>query len=149
MNKKGGAEALVTLTLVTIAIATVSLMGYMVLGIIETEAKKIQTSPESCLALQLETNPVLEITNACYNSQTRDIHVTVKSSSYREGYIDSVSFLLDDSVWQCSSSCSDCKVPETGSTKTYYFTADNPSEVKKVKVYLGDCEIDARNVVGC
>lgn len=140
INKKGFAEALTTLVLITITIAAVLLAAGSITKLLSTMSN-IQTSPEfNCLEAQIALNPELEITNACYNSQSGDIEITLKRG-VTDAFINSLSFAIEDETWRCSNSCSDCQILGAGKTKTYFLPAENPAR-KTIRVYADNCELD-------
>lgn len=155
-NKKGVAEVITTLLLTAIAVGAV-LFAWSTIQPILNKAD-ISKSPEyNCLQLQLETNLALQITKACYNSQTAQHEVTVKRSATQSTPVFEMIFTFHSTVpessWRCSDICSaetgGCQVPDKGQAKTYFFTNDNPENLKSVKIYLGECELDTKTIVNC
>lgn len=156
-NKKGLSQIITTLLLATLAMASVAVAAsqiYPLLG-----KANFQASPEyNCLQLQLEPTPAVEIQSACRNSDG-EIELKVKRSTTQNVPVTELLFTLNEnsvtpeSSWRCSEQCSiegnACIVPQKGETKTYYFTPSDPQAVTSVKLYLGECEVDTREVTNC
>ena len=98
----------------------------------------------------MQTNSILKVETACYNSRTNDLEITIKRS-LSENEINSIKFLIEtgtaSNLFECSSnSCSNCLVLDKGQTKTYYFSSENS---KEVSIYISSCLLDKVKIGSC
>ncbi len=147
LNKKAASESLVTVVLIILALASVSLAGYSILNLVR--AGDIRASPNyNCLDLTTRITKPIQATRACFNTDS-EIEILIRRSSENIN-IQSLSFVIEDETWRCSEICAEnCEVLQEGTSKSYYLTPDQNPIDKTLEVYVGSCLIDEIRITSC
>lgn len=146
LRKKGLAETLSSVMLISLAIASVIFAGWSLMKIFYLA--DIQSSPTlNCFEAQTSFNKVLTISKACYNSESQ-IELTVQRNSL-DNKINYLTFTLGDELWKCSNECGDCAVLDPSTTKTYFLTPSTNPEGKTIKIYADACDLDQARILKC
>lgn len=143
-NRRAVSDIVVTVLLVLIGIAALSIVAVYINGTI----KSVSLSPKlSCIDMQLQN--VLKINRACYNSQTNEIEIAVQRA-IADFNLEKINFVIDKGVsstsWVCQDTCSNCKIPEPGKQKTYYFLSE---KADSVAVSIDSCILDQKELADC
>ena len=121
-----------------------------IFDLIANQTREPLKSPElSCDDLQ--SLSIIELENACYNSQTEDIELIISRKQY-DIIIDSLTFVISgdsESIWTCGNSCGGCDILEFGEIKAYYFSPLNPEKQEIARLYVSSCEIGETEIVDC
>ena len=121
-----------------------------IFDLIVNQTREPLKSPElSCDDLQ--SLSIIELENACYNSQTEDIELIISRNQY-DIIIDSLTFVINgdfESSWTCGNSCGGCDILESGEIKTYYFSPLNPEKQEIARLYVSSCEIGEIEINDC
>jgi len=148
MNKKALSQIITSILLVALVISSIIIISSVILNIV----KKPLSSPEfSCI--NLLSKSILELNSACYNPSSKDIEIKVKRKP-SDNYIDSLTFNIiksdnAQSLWTCGNSCGGCIIQDSGETKTYFFSQENPDLQVKVELYSYSCKLDEIEITEC
>jgi deoxycytidylate deaminase len=148
LNKKASSESLITVVLIIIALASISLASFSVMNLFDSS--KIQLSSQyNCFDLQTELSSTLKIARSCIDTDGK-IKALIQRNS-NDLNVQSISFTLEDETWACSiESCSNCEILQAGTSRVYYFTPSNQDSIdKSLKVYIGNCLIDEMKITRC
>jgi hypothetical protein len=149
-NKKATSSTISSIILIILVISTVSFIGYTLLKTIPTDTV-LQTSPTRCVELQ--THNLLKIENACYNTESHEIEITIQRQILAEEKIEALLFKIhsasEESSWQCSSECSNCEILEPGTVKKYYFANDETQIPETIELYSDGCKIAEQKIEAC
>lgn len=148
LNKKGLSDIVVTVMLILVGIAAVSLIGFAVLQV----ARAPSLSPEfSCF--DYKAKQVLSIQDVCYDNLKEEVNVKLKRSLDDKLGVEQIDFILDSSegssVWKCG--CEDClcDVLGAGGVKSYYFDVSGLAKTEKIILKVGDCGLDEKIMRDC
>ncbi len=103
-------------------------------------------SPEfNCLNAQIDQ--LLKIENACFNTATGDVELTISRTLNPSYNINNIEFSIinqDGSVdnYYCGQGCNGAEILSPGSIKTYYFTSSN-SQPTEIFVGADGCNLDS------
>ena len=145
-NRKGISSIVATTLFIFLSVVAVVIFYSTIRGMLEGPSLSPQIS-----CLEMKSSSILKIESLCYNKQTSDLEARIKYS-LDSGEIDTASFTLSTSEiskkYSCGASCANCKLPEKGETKIYYFnipskSLSNPTFV--VSAY--DCALDAKTSI--
>lgn len=147
LGKRALSDIVSNVMLVLIGIALVSLIS----GAIIYFVKGVNLSPKfSCNDANIAGALVIE--NACFNSSSGEIKVSVKRS-FEEFEIDNLYFVLSNkessSSWVCCESCGGCKVLGVGEKKSYYFDVGKEGRFENVGVRVDECAFGNREIRDC
>jgi hypothetical protein len=146
LNKRALSGVIASVLIILVAMAAIVVLGFAIKSLVQAPA----LSPKlNCLELQ--TSPPLEISKACYNSQTKEVQITVKRNT-KDISISQLEFLIGSEAqnekWACGLSCGgNCVILSKGQTKTYFFS---PPEVPtESKVSISNCLIETKPITEC
>ena len=139
-NKKGLSEVIATLIMIMLSLIAISMVWITV----QSLTKKIQFSPEiSCLDIQ--TKMPLQISSACYNSETKETQFTIERNLENIN-IENLYFQTNYK-WCCGLNCPNCKILDKGTTKTYFLSEE--TKPKDASVFIENCLVETRTVGDC
>jgi len=145
IGKKAISEVIATVFLITLSIAAASIIGYFIFPMVNQATNLAPTV--SCI--ELKTSPIITISNACFNEQTREIELTLKRDT-KEITINTISFIVRsiDHVksFKCGLDCSNCNLLNKGTEKKYFFSFPNFKDYVDLTYALDDCEIKTERI---
>ena len=141
-NKKALSNIIATLIIISISLLAIALIW----NIFNNLAKEIKMSPEiNCFDIKIQ--PPIKINSACYNSENKQIEIELKRN-FNEIQINSISISSDsNSEWQCSSTCGNCIILNSGEIKTYFLNEE--TQPKEIILQIEDCIIEIKNIGDC
>ena len=143
MNKKALSGIVVTLLIILLAIASISILSINVSKFIKSS---VNLSPRiSCLEMQSYSS--IKIEKSCLNSETNAIELTLKRS-VSDFEITQLDFTLspdsESSSWCCGSpDCPYCSVLKEGETEKYLFFLEEEAPSSAI-VSIDACELDKK-----
>ncbi len=151
MNKKAFGDSVVTIFLVLISITAVMTTIAIIIGT-ATQSANIQESPEyNCIQLSLD--PPVKINGACLNGENEIEVKLLRDATSKFEIVDSLIFSFYsnklESVFQCTDSCENCEILNSGTTKDYFFSQNNPENLGVVKLSIRECEINEKEITVC
>lgn len=146
IGKGGVSQVIFSVFIIIIAIISVSILFLSINKII-----KPSLSPElSCIDLQIK-KPIL-IKNACYNSKTEDIEITINRQINDQTTIKQITFLISSNEknekYSCGDNCLNCNLLEAGKTQIYYFKTEL-KDLNLVSVNYQGCLLDKKEINKC
>jgi len=148
MNKKAVSNIIATVSILLLALVLIYLVSLTVSKIVSAP----QLAPQlSCLEMQ--TSFPIEIQKSCYNTQTKEIEVTVKRKLATN--LTTFDFVLttpaESSAWCVGLSCCEtCELLSEGEVKTYFIPEElDANETNKVGIMINDCLIQTKNINSC
>jgi hypothetical protein len=151
-NKVGLASVVASILIVFLAIVSAILVSVIITNFIDDKAE--QLSPRySCIDMQIERNKPFDIVDSCRDFVESEIEVRIKRS-LSFGEIRNVNFIVSSSAgettkWIAGEGCESCDLPSVGGVETYFLSFLNPEEQEEIKLYVGSCEIDTRQIRDC
>jgi hypothetical protein len=145
LSKKGMGQITAIVLLILIAVASIGIM-WVAFG--KTE---VALSPAfSCFEMQ--TSPPINLVEACYNSETREVEVTIGrtfNDIYGETFELSIFSAGDSTTWSCGNTCGACFVPRKGEVETYFMGAGNLIDLEEVRINVLGCELGKVDIKDC
>jgi len=135
-NKKGLIEI--------VSVAIFILLVVLSLAFTWAAVKNItDLSPEfDCAQLQFEVEKPLTIDNACYNSETKDVELTLKRGFLNNLEFTTINFIVSSdsssSNYYCGNNCEDARILDAGETMTYFFKMEE-ANLNSVTVGINGC----------
>lgn len=138
-NKKGLSEV--------IAVVLFILMAVSAIAILWASARPLFTSlsPEfDCTQARIESS--LTVKSACYNSETRDIELTLTRKFSDNLEVNTMEFTIvfegkENLEYYCGTGCEEASTIKPGETKTYFFNIEDLSGIKNAVVGFNGCAL--------
>ncbi|MFA4953274.1 MAG: hypothetical protein WC584_03555 [Candidatus Pacearchaeota archaeon] len=141
-NNRALSTIIASLILILLSLTAVSIIWITIKGL----TNSVALSPElNCFDIKIQ--PPITINSVCYNSENKQIEIELKRD-FNELQINSISIFSDsNSEWQCSSTCGNCIIPNSGETKTYFLKEE--TQPKEIIFQVENCIIETKNVRDC
>ena len=144
MDKRGIANVVAVGLLILIGIIAIGILWFYIYNSLNPGF-----SPAfSCFDMQL--NPSILITKACYNDDTGDFEIGVRRDKDKLN-IKSLYLVFnsenESKTYCCGEGCESCDVLEEGSDKNYYISG-NGNE-KSIVLRIFNCGIGQKDIVKC
>ena len=141
LSKKAISELVATVIMITLAIASASIVSYFVIPML---SQSVTLSPTvSCI--ELKTNSPINIEKSCYNQETKEIELTIKRTMSSIN-VSEISFIFRTNsnikTFKCSESCRGCKILNPGSEKKYFFDFTEFKENVEISYIVDNCEMN-------
>jgi len=145
-DKQGVTEVVVVVLTILIVLVSASAIFVYVRDFVSSPQL---LSPSECLDVQ--SSNAVSLGRVCYNELNGDLEVVLKRG-VANAAISSIKLSSDlgegaSSVWECANSCGTCNILTSGSTSTYYLSAE--SKPTSVTLYVNDCEVLRSKVLEC
>ncbi|NCN98933.1 hypothetical protein COU62_04175 [Candidatus Pacearchaeota archaeon CG10_big_fil_rev_8_21_14_0_10_35_219] len=147
VNKKGLAEVITVVLIITITLAAVAIFYASFMNPVN------QLSPAVDCATKAFSSAVT-VEKACYNPTTEEIEVQL-IRKLQNVEITQIKFTAtneqDSESWGCGSAytCNFCKVISSGQTKTYFLNDAQLDDYTSISITIDGCPLDAKPVESC
>ena len=140
-NKKALSTIVASLILILLSLVAVSILWTTFNNL----ANRIQMSPEiNCFDIKIQ--PPIKINSVCYSEEKKQIDVELKRN-LEELQINSLGLITETGEWECSSTCGNCLILNTGETKTYFI--DGETKPKEIVLKIDECIIETESIGDC
>jgi hypothetical protein len=142
MNKKAISTIVSTMLVIAISITLALTIG----SIVKAVPDKLLSPALTCTELSLSSP--LSIKDASYNENTQELQVLVER---KLGSLELTEFSFsltntgDIQQWACGPTCGGCTLPESGTSKLYFFSTEKLSNAH-VSIKVNDCVLDSRAI---
>jgi hypothetical protein len=139
MNKKALSDVIAEVLLISLTIAAIGVVGYLIMPMIKSDTN---LSPViSCI--DLKSSSPLTIQDTCFNQQTKDIELKVARIA-KDLDINELSFTIksnnDIKSFICNSNCTSCEIIQSGKVKTYLFSYSGFNNPTSLTISINGCE---------
>ena len=146
INKKGLSSVIATVLILLITVAAFTILSASVLKLVRDPS----LSPKfSCFDLQF--NRAVTVKSACYNQTSKEAEIVLQRFIDKDLEVPSLKFVINSdshsSSWDCSNSCSNCRILDAGRVKKYYFPISNLGTNGKVSITAPNCLLDSKVIL--
>ena len=144
VNNKALSEVIAVAFMILLAILSIVIVWASVRPIITNLAPEV-----NCAETRIKMP--IEIINACYNTETRDVEVKLMRKISDSTNIKTIEFTLsgkEDINYRCGQNCDSATILKPGQTKTYYFATNDEKAKTTTSVVFGinDCILESKKL---